>query len=151
MEGKQPHKSENRVSKRARTQPRPLLSLPQILVLAGIALAVFVGFDLNRRAQAGAEIENQEVIMQQKVSLEMTRQVELVLTRDYVNSDAYVAAYARNEAGQVLPGEKRIVPLLVNATPIATPIPTATPDPAFDARPWQAWWRLLSDAPLPSN
>jgi hypothetical protein len=140
-----------RVTERARPRQRPLLSLPQVLVLAGIVFAVFIGFDLNRRAQAGAEIEMTEEIVEEKVRLETTRQVELIMTREYVESDAYVAAYARNEAGQVLPGEKKIVPLLINATAVATPVPTATPDPAYDARPWQAWWRLLTDAPLPSR
>lgn len=140
-----------RVTERARPRQRPLLSLPQVLVLAGIVFAVIIGFDLNRRAQAGAEIEMTEEIVEEKVRLETTRQVELIMTREYVESDAYVAAYARNEAGQVLPGEKKIVPLLINATAVATPVPTATPDPAYDARPWQAWWRLLTDAPLPSR
>ncbi len=151
MSEKQPESDKRRASERSRSRQRPLLSLPQILVLAGVVFAVYVGLDLNRRAQAGAQIEKNEGIMEARVILETTRQVELIMTRDYVDSDAYVAAYARNEAGQVLPGEKRIVPLLLNATPIATPVPTATPDPAYDARPWQAWWRLLSDAPLPSG
>lgn len=150
MSEKQPD-SGTRRSDRLRSRQRPLLSLPQILVLAGIVFAVYVGLDLNRRAQAGAMIEKNEGIMEARVVLETTRQVELIMTRDYVDSEAYVAAYARNEAGQLLPGEKRIVPLLLNATPISTPVPTATPDPAYDARPWQAWWRLLSDSPLPSN
>jgi cell division protein FtsB len=150
MSGKSSNKSKPRITQQVQARQRPLLSLPQLLVLAGIVFAVYIGFDLNRRAQAGTQIEYNETVMESKLSVEMTRQVELVLTRDYVNSDAYVAAYARNEAGLIQPGEKRVVPLLVNATPVATPIPTATPDPAYDARPWQAWWRLLSDAPLPS-
>ncbi len=151
MSEKSPKQSNSRIPDRLRIGQRSLLSLPQLFVLAGIIFAVYVGFDLNRRAQTGAMIERNEIVMEAKVSLETTRQVELVMTRDFVDSDAYVAAYARNEAGQLLPGEKRFVPLLINATPIATPVPTATPDPAYDARPWQAWWRLLSDAPLPTN
>lgn len=151
MTMKSSKEKKGRVTERARPRQRPLLSLPQVLVLAGIVFAVFIGFDLNRRAQAGAEIEMTEEIVEEKVRLETTRQVELIMTREYVESDAYVAAYARNEAGQVLPGEKKIVPLLINATAVATPVPTATPDPAYDARPWQAWWRLLTDAPLPSR
>jgi cell division protein FtsB len=151
MSEKSPYEGKSRIAEQLRRRQRPLLSLPQILVLAGIVFAVFVGFDLNRRAQEGAQIEQSEEAMESKLNLELTRQVELVMTRDYVNSDAYIAAYARNEAGLILPGERRVVPLLIETTPIATPIPTATPDPAYDARPWQAWWRLLSDAPLPSR
>jgi hypothetical protein len=151
MSEKSSEKEKGRASKRVRARQRPLLSLPQVLVLAGIVFAIYIGFDLNRRAQAGAEIEQTEQIMEERVNLETTRQVELMMTREYVNSDAYVAAYALNEAGHLLPGQVKVVPLLINATAVATPVPTATPDPAYDARPWQAWWRLLSDAPLPSQ
>ena len=151
MVEKSSKKGNRHIADRTRVRQRPLLSIPQIMVLAGIVFAVYIGFDLNRRAQAGAIIDQTEEIMEAKVSLETTRQVELIMTREYVNSDAYVAAYARNEAGQVLPDEQRVVPLLINATVVATPVPTATPDPAYDARPWQAWWRLFSDAPLPSH
>jgi hypothetical protein len=138
-------------SRRAVLRQRPLLSLPQILILAAIVLIVYVGLDYNRRVQTGALIGASEKSMQLKVNLETTRQVELLVTRAFVRSEDYVAAYARDEAGQILPGEKRVVPLVVDITPIATPFPTATPDPAYDARPWQAWWRLMSDTSLPTQ
>ncbi|MFN2192685.1 MAG: hypothetical protein ACK2UG_10120 [Candidatus Promineifilaceae bacterium] len=151
MSEKHSYKSTRQNSDRLRYRQRPLLSLPQILILAGIVFGVFIGFDLNRRAQAGALMEANEEVMVEKVSIEKTRQVELVMTREYVKSEAYVEDYARNEAGQLKPGEKRIVPLFVDVTPIATPVPTSTPDPAYNARPWQAWWRLLTDAPMPTR
>ncbi len=83
--------------------------------------------------------------------MESTRTIELEVTRDYVNSDDYVADFARNEAGMIMPGEMRIVPLQLENAPMPTPIAAATPDPAYDARAWQAWWRLFTDAPLPSR
>jgi hypothetical protein len=95
-------------------------------------------------------IQANELSLQEKVAMESTRQIELMVTRDFVNSDDYVAAFARNEAGMVLPGEIRIVPLQLEDSPLPTPIASATPDPAYDARAWQAWWRLFTDAPLPS-
>ena len=151
MSDKHSYKTNRQTSDRSRFRQRPLLSLPQLLILASIVFGVYIGFDLNRRALAGAHMETNETAMIDKVNLEKTRQVELVMTREYVKSDAYVEDYARNEAGQLKPAENRIVPLLGEVTPVATPFPTATPDPAYDARPWQAWWRLLSDAPMPSN
>jgi hypothetical protein len=151
MSKKSPKTGRDLLVERLRARQRPLLSLPQVLILASIIIGVYVGFDLNRRAHAGALIDMQEEVLMEKVDLEATRYVELIMTREYVNSDAYVEDYARDEAGQSQPGEIRVVPLMIKATPIATPVPTATPDPAYDARPWQAWWRLLSDAPLPSG
>ena len=90
-----------------------------------------------------------EASLEREVSIESTRQLELQATLAYVQSDEYVAAYAREEAGYVLPGEKRVVPMVAEATPGPPPAAAATPDPAINARPWQAWWQLLSDAPQP--
>lgn len=129
---------------------RPLLTLPQIIILLLIGAALFVAVDLNRRAQAGQLVGVGEGDLESEVYAESTRQIELQVTLEYVQSDDYVAAYARNEAGYLLPGEKRVVPLVIEAPPQATAVPTATPDPIQNARPWQAWWQLLTDAPQPA-
>jgi cell division protein FtsB len=130
---------------------RPLFSLPQVIFFLIIAGAILIAIDLNNRAQSGRAEGQGEEALQLQIDREATRQVELQATLDYVNSDDYVAAYARNEGGMILPGERRIVPLLQEATPEPTPLPPATPDPALMARPWQAWWRLLTDAPQPAR
>lgn len=131
-------------------QKRPSFSLPQILILLAVVAGLFIALDLNRRAQAGQMVGVGETDLQREVAVEATRQVELQATLTYVQSEDFVANYARNEAGQLLPGEKRVVPLPIEATPVPTPSPLPTPDPAREARPWQAWWRLLTDAPLPT-
>lgn len=130
---------------------RPLLTLPQIIILFLVGAALFVAVDLNRRAQAGQLVGLGEGELQAQVNAEATRQVSLQVTLEYVQSENYVAAYARDEAGYVLPGEKRVVPLVIEATPLPTAVPTATPDPIQNARPWQAWWELLVDAPQPAQ
>jgi cell division protein FtsB len=129
---------------------RPLLTLPQFIIMLAIIFAIYVALDLNRRAKAGQLVGVGEEALQQQLLLETTRQVELQATLDYVQSDDYVAAYARDEGGQLQPGEVRVVPLPIEATPPPPAAPVVTPDPALDARPWQAWWRLLTDAPQPS-
>ncbi|MBP6787212.1 MAG: hypothetical protein KA170_06460 [Candidatus Promineofilum sp.] len=130
---------------------RPLLNVAQVIFLLVIVGAIIVAIDLNRRAQAGRLVGSGEEALRLQVEGEATRQVELKATLDYVVSDDYVAAYARNEGGMILPGERRIVPLLQEATPEPTALPPPTPDPALEARPWQAWWRLLTDAPQPTR
>ncbi len=130
---------------------RPLLSLPQILVLLVVIAALVIALDLSRRAQAGVLVGAGEESLQSKVNIETTRQVELQATLEYVNSKEYVADYARNEGGLLLPGEKRVVPLITNADAQATAVPLPTPDPVVNVRPWQAWWRLITDAPQPSS
>jgi hypothetical protein len=128
---------------------RPLLNVPQVVFLLAIIGAIVLAIDLNRRAQAGRLVGSGEEALRLQVEAEATRQVELQATLEYVQSDDYVAAYARDEGGMILPGERRIVPLLQEATPEPTALPPPTPDPALQARPWQAWWRLLTDAPQP--
>jgi len=128
---------------------RPLLTLPQILLLLGLLAALFFALDINRRAQAGEQVGVGQEALRQEINFEATRRVELQATLSYVQSDDYVADYARNEAGYILPGEVRVVPLPLEATPIPTEPPPPTPDPAQNAHPWQAWLRLLTDIPQP--
>lgn len=130
---------------------RPLLTLPQILILLVVLAGLIITIDLNRRAQAGRAVGSGEEALQAELNLEMTRQVELQATLSYVQSDDYVEAYARDEGSYIQNGEKRVVILPVAAAPEPTPAPTPTPDPAHDAQPWQAWWQLLTDAPLPHH
>ena len=128
---------------------KPLLTVPQILILLAVIAGLFIALDLNRRAQLGRLAGAGEAELREEIQAEETRQIELQATATYVNSEQYVEAYAREEGGYVLPGERRVVPLIVEGTPVPAPTPAPTPDPAASAHPWQAWWRLLTDAPLP--
>ncbi|MEZ4518431.1 MAG: hypothetical protein R3C44_16955 [Chloroflexota bacterium] len=140
-----------RISESSIFRQRPLLNLPQIVVLLLIIAAIVIALDLNRRAQSGRLVGVGEEALQVQIEAESTRQIELQATLEYVQSQDYVAAYARNEGGMVLPGEERVVPLVIEVTPQPTPFPESTPDPIGEARQWQAWWRLLTDAPQPSR
>lgn len=128
---------------------KPLLTVPQILILLAVIAGLFIALDLNRRAQLGRLAGAGEAELLEEIEAEETRQIELQATATYVNSEHYVEAYAREEGGYVLPGERRVVPMIVEGTPVPGPTPLPTPDPATAAHPWQAWWRLLTDAPLP--
>lgn len=130
---------------------RPLLTLTQLIVLLFVVAALFIVLDLNRRAKAGRLVGSGEEELRTELAVETTRQVELQATLTYVQSDDYVAVYAREEGSLLLPGEKRIVPLLVEKAPLPTPVAVPTADPAQNVRPWQAWWQLLTDAPMPSQ
>jgi cell division protein FtsB len=130
---------------------RPLLTLTQVLILLAVVAGIIIALDLNRRAQAGRLVGVGEDALQMELESEVTRQVQLQATLSYVQSDDYVAAYARDEGGYLLPGERRVVPILIEATPSPEPPPPPTPDPAHLGRPWQAWWRLLTDAPYPGR
>ena len=102
-----------------------MLTLPQVILLVAVLIALFIALDLNNRARAGQRVGAGEETLQQEVTLATTRQVELQATLDYVQSDDYVAAYARDEGGQLLPGEIRVVPLPIEATPAPPTAPVA--------------------------
>lgn len=130
---------------------RSIHSVAQLGLLLVVIAAMFIVLDLNRRAKDGRLVGAGAEALQAELDEEITRQVELKATLEFVQSDEYVAIYAREEGGMLLPGEKRIVPLKIEATPGPMPQSQPTPDPALYARPWQAWWSLLSDAPLPTR
>lgn len=130
---------------------KPLLTVPQILVILALIAGLVIALDLNRRAQAGRLVGVGEEPLIRELDFEATRQVHLQATATYVYSDNYIESYARNEGGLIRPGEKRVVPIIAEIEPTPTPPPPPTPDPAGEARPWQAWWRLLTDAPMPER
>jgi hypothetical protein len=121
-----------------------------VLLLVVIA-AMFIVLDLNRRAKDGRLVGAGAEVLRTELDEETTRQVELQATLEFVQSEEYVAIYAREEGGMLLPGEKRIVPLKIEVTPEPLQQAQPTPDPALFARPWQVWWSLLTDSPLPSR
>ncbi len=130
---------------------RPLLTLTQMIVLALVVISLVIVLDLTRRERAGKLVGVGEDTLENELALQSTRHVELKATLAYVNSDEYISIYAREEAGYVLPGEKRIVPIPIEAPAVPLPVSEPTRDPAESVGAWQAWWQLLSDAPLPSR
>ena len=130
---------------------KPILTLTQVIALVVILFGLFVALDLNRRAQAGKLVGKDEDTLRAELETEKARQNELQVTREYVYSEEYVAVYAREEGGYILPGEKRIVVLPIEVDPDLVNSVQPTPDPAQFARPWQAWWQLLTDLPMPSE
>ena len=62
---------------------------------------------------------------------------------EYVQSEAYVEAWAREHAGMTFPEETLVIPVAVTPTPTPTPVapppptPTPTPLPFFE-RLWQS-------------
>ncbi|MGH2538329.1 MAG: hypothetical protein ACRDHL_13115 [Candidatus Promineifilaceae bacterium] len=127
-----------------------MLTLTQLIILLAVVAGLVVALDLNRRAQAGRLVGVGQEALEAEIAAEQTRQVALQATREYVESEEYVASYARQEGGLLLPGERRVVPLIARPTAGPTPAPPPTPDPAASARPWHVWWQLLTDAPMPA-
>ena len=133
-----------------RKHHRPALLIRRRLIYRFV-FGLFVALDLNRRAQAGRGVNQDEETLRAEYDAESTRQVELLVTREWVRSPEYVAVYAREEGGMAKPGEKRFVTLLAGDVQEGASSTQASADPAQYARPWQAWWQLLTEVPMPSG
>ncbi len=127
------------------------LTLTQLALLGLAALGVWVFIDWSRTSFDRESLHLIELTFAAEVSAESTRQVELQATLTYVQGELYPNEVLHNEGGLVLPGERVIIPNLVQSTPEAPPPVPPTPDPLVNARPWQMWWRLLTDAPAPTR
>jgi hypothetical protein len=127
-----------------------ILTLPQLAAILIIIGGIIVALDLNRREQSGRLVGVGEADLAQEIAHEQERQRQLQATRVYVESEDYVADYARNEGGYLLPGERRVVVTTIDE-PAAPPPLEPQIEPLEYARPWQAWWRLLTDAPYPTR
>ncbi|MEM8858929.1 MAG: hypothetical protein AAGD96_11445 [Chloroflexota bacterium] len=130
---------------------RPLFTLPQIIILLLVIGVLYFTITINRRNQSGELMLGERQIVEEQVALESTRQVELEATLEYQLGDESVEDYARNEGGLLQNGEVRVKPEFIEATPVPTLQPVVTRDPLLDAQPWQAWWKMLSDAPRPTQ
>lgn len=108
--------------------------LVRLMVGMGLALLAHVGWgnlELYRQRVERAER------LQQAITIEQIRATRLAERARYVQSEEFVARWARMEAGMIRPRE---TPYRLERIPRSpTPYPTPTPTPS----PWQAWWMQL--------
>lgn len=128
---------------------RPVFSLPQVLILVGILIAMALVIGLDARSSANKANNPDEQMISARLSSEQQRNKQLVMTLTYVNSDDYVADYARNEAGMILPGEVRVVPMFDPPLPTSTPLPPPISAVAEPSTPFEAWWMIFFDSSPP--
>ncbi len=113
----------------------------QILLVAGIILAVLMLLDYQSRLKQLHEIEIQRNIVEESVvQLKQTQQA-LEGELDYARSEAMVEQFARVDLNAGQDGDVRVVPL-GSGEPTPTPIPTQVSTPV-PAEQWQVWWALI--------
>ncbi len=139
------------MTKPEETKHRPILSLLQILVIVVVLIAMGVTLSINARTRDSETLSETEAALATRVAMEEDRQRQLAVTLTYVSSDDYVADYARNEAGMLQDGEKRVVPMPNPVPPTPTLIPTPLPAVTLPETPLEAWWMLFFDSPPPGK
>jgi cell division protein FtsB len=129
------------------------LSGLQIMFAAILAIGLILGINFTTLVASGQPLQ----LLYQQVDSEIDQlqqeQAELIQERDYAQSDAYVARWAREDAKMILPGEVLVIPVPSVTDAEATPIPTE-PEIAIETRPpdpdpWQLWWALFFDTEPP--
>lgn len=128
------------------------LSGLQIMFAAILAIGLILGLNFTSLVASGQPL--QELFRQVNSEIERLQQEQaaLIQERDYAQSDAYVARWARSEGKLVLPGEVLVIPVpsgvQAEATLVAEPtvaIETRPPEP----EPWQVWWAMFFDSAPP--
>ncbi len=138
--------------KRSERRRTAQLSGLQIMFAAILAIGLILGLNFTSLIASGQPLQE----LHQQVNSEIERlqqdQAALIQERDFAESDAYVAQWARSEGKMVLPGEVLVVPVpsgvQVQAVPVAEPtvaIETRPPEP----EPWQIWWAMFFDSAPP--
>jgi hypothetical protein len=109
-----------------------------VIIVVGLGLAFAQQFRLARRL--GDEVDR----LEQAVATQEAWGAHLTATLEYVQTDAYVEQWAREEAKMAKPGEIVMIPF-VGAQRAEPPTPsTAESSTMLEDRPfWAAWWEAL--------
>jgi cell division protein FtsB len=128
------------------------LSGLQIMFAAILAIGLVLGLNFTSLVSAGQPLQQ----LYSKVTTEIDQlereRMELIRERNYVESDAYVEWWARDEGKMVRPGDTLIIPVPDGAAMEATPEPRPSVPIVTDERgteTWELWWALFFDGPPP--
>lgn len=136
--------------KRKRTTGQ--LSGVQIMFAAILAIGLILAINFSTRITAAQPLQQLYAQVSQEIEQLKQDQASLITERDYVQSDAYVESWARDDGKMVRPGEILVIPKPVGVSAAPTPIPP--PDIPLETEPpepetWQVWWALFFDSPPP--
>ena len=111
----------------------PRISTVQVILgITAVAIVYFVvtaGVNFIQSRQLG----HQEAQLQAEIESIQERYERLEALRDYLNSDEYIEAVAREQLGLVRPGETGFIAI--------SSVPTPTPAP--DGQRPALWWEML--------
>lgn len=133
---------------------RDQLSSMQLMIAAILAIGLLLAINFSSRIAAGQPLQQLYGQVQAEIDQLRREQAELIAERDFVRSDAYVEQWARDEGKMVRSGEVLVVPvpsantLRSQGQTVAqqsVPVQTTPRDP----EPWQVWWALFFDSPVP--
>ncbi len=130
----------------SRGAQRPPLTLLQIVVIIGIAAALLIMLDFNRRQAEAQRLEADRDHLQTEVAQLSYENGALQTQVAYATTDAAVIQWAHEHGKLVQPDEVLVVAIVPTAAPTpAPPPPAAAPPPVT----WTLWWNLFFDTAPP--
>lgn len=133
------------------------LSSTQVMFAVVLAVALMLAVQFSARIADERNLNAIRDTIQEEIDLLRTEQTDLIDELDYVQSDAYVAEWARREGRMVLDNMVLVIPVPASGAvqvPVQesiTTVETATVETTLpDPVPWQLWWALFFDMPPPS-
>jgi cell division protein FtsB len=133
---------------------RDQLSSMQMMFAAILAIGLLLAINFSSRIAAGQPLQQLHAQVEDEIEQLEREQAALIAERDFVRSDAYVEQWARDEGKMVRAGEHLVIPVPSANTPrqdeaavrqLVVPVETTPPGP----EPWQVWWALFFDSPVP--
>jgi cell division protein FtsB len=129
------------------------LSSIQVMFAAILAVGLLLAINFSSRITAGRPLQEAYNRVLAEIEQLKHEQEMLIAERDYVQSDAFVERWARDEGKMVRPGEVLVIPVpAVSSLPQPEVSPTqSVPVETTPRRPenWQVWWALFFDGPPP--
>lgn len=113
-----------------------------------LGLGLLLAINFSTRITDSQPLQDEYDQIQAEIDALEREQEDLIELRDFVRSDQYVEAWARDQGKMVRPNEVLVIPVpsgqVIQAT--ATPafsadIQTAPPTPES----WELWWALFFD------
>jgi len=122
------------------------LTLLQIVVIIGIAAALLIMLDFNRRQAEAQRLEADRDHLATEVAQLGFDNDALETQVAYATTDAAVVQWAHEHGKLVQPDEVLVVAIVPTAGPTAAPPPLAAPPPPAT---WTLWWNLFFDMAPP--
>ncbi|MCC7358090.1 MAG: hypothetical protein IT317_01340 [Anaerolineales bacterium] len=126
----------------SRGAARPPLTLLQIVVIIGIAAALLIMLDFNRRQAEAQRLEADRDHLATEVADLAYANAVLATQVAYATTDAAVIAWAHEQGKLVQPDEVLVVPIVPTAAATSAP---AQPPPPPAPETWVLWWNLFFD------
>ncbi|MEK6575528.1 MAG: hypothetical protein AABZ58_14555 [Chloroflexota bacterium] len=117
------------------------VSMPQVMLVIGVVIALWIIIDFNGRIQTEQRISAEANQLRVQVTSLAATQSALATQLAFASSDAYVAEWAHSEGRFVQPGEVLVVPVPAIAATL-TPVPQVVVQPTPPTN-FQIWWDLF--------